>query len=101
MPNKVALVCLQPNKSQGHEDVDQYFSQLASYLSPHEFSTPAEVVSLLDSAYRPDCLAELQQKQSKKIKVRSQVYKLDEVAKWQPWVSVLGIRLLGLRPLAL
>ena len=75
----------------GHEDCDQYFSQVASYLSPQAFDDPQDVVNLLDSTYRPDSLADLQRKQSKKIRVRTQAYKLDTVARWQDWVAVLGV----------
>ena len=81
----------------GHEDVDQYFSQLAAYLTPLEFSTPEEAVDLLDSSSRPESAAALQRKQAKRTKVCTQAYKLDEVANWKYWVGVLGIRLLGLR----
>ena len=87
-------------KIQGHEDVDQYFSQIASFLSPHEFSTPDEVVDLLDSSTRPETEPEVLRKSAKRIRVTTQCYKLDEVACWQQWVSALGIRLLGLRNLA-
>lgn len=83
--------------SQGHEDVDQYFSQIASYLTPQEFSTPQDVVELLDSATRPDREADSFRKQAQRTKVHTHTYKLDEVACWQDWVAALGIRLLGLR----
>ncbi|CAK9078250.1 unnamed protein product, partial [Durusdinium trenchii] len=81
----------------GHEDVDQYFSQIASYLTPQEFSTPQDVVELLDSATRPDREADSFRKQAQRAKVHTHTYKLDEVACWQDWVAALGIRLLGLR----
>ncbi len=84
----------------GHEDVDQYFSQVASLLSRSTFDNPNEVVELLDSSYRPEALSDLQRKQAKKIKVSSQSYKLDTVACWKNWVGMIGIRLLGLRLMA-
>ncbi|CAK9078218.1 unnamed protein product, partial [Durusdinium trenchii] len=69
----------------GHEDVDQYFSQIASYLTPQEFSTPQDVVELLDSATRPDREADSFRKQAQRTKVHTHTYKLDEVACWQDW----------------
>lgn len=81
----------------GHEDIDQYFSQISALLARSEFSDPEEVVALLDSSYRPDSLADLQRKQSKTIKVTANAYKLDTVARWKDWTSALGVRILGLR----
>lgn len=83
----------------GHEDIDQYFSQIASLLARAEFSDPREVVDLLDASYRPDSLADLQRKQAKQSKVWTHAYKLDTVARWKDWTEVLGLRLLGLRHL--
>ncbi|CAK9027598.1 Uncharacterized protein SCF082_LOCUS17996 [Durusdinium trenchii] len=80
-----------------HEDIDQYFSQIASLLARAEFSDPREVVDLLDASYRPDSLADLQRKQAKQSKVWTHAYKLDTVARWKDWTEVLGLRLLGLR----
>jgi len=84
---------------QGHEDVDQYFSQVAAFLTPQEFSVPDDVVTLLDSATRPEHEPDMHRKLAKRTKVTTQAYKLDEVACWQDWVGALGIRLLGLRNL--
>ena len=66
-------------------------------MAPQQFDTPNDVVELLDSSSRPESVSELRRKQAKRPKVRTDAYKLDTVAKWQLWVSALGIRLLGLR----
>lgn len=90
-------VCRLLESNSGHEDIDQYFSQVAAFLTPHDFSSPDDVVNILDSSSRPDSLSELHRKQAQQTKVRTHAFKLDEVARWQEWVSALGIRLKGLR----
>ena len=86
-------------RCKGHEDIDQYFSQQGALLSRNTFDSADDVVNLMDSSYRPESLSDQQRKQQKEIRVCSQAYKLDTVAKWKPWVAVLGVRLLGLRSL--
>ena len=85
------------NTSQGHEDIDQCFSQQAALLSRHEFSNPQEVIQLMDSTFRPDDVAEQERKRARVSKVDAFAYKLDQIADWKSWHAVLGIRLKGLR----
>ena len=86
----------------GHEDLDQIFSVVASLISRYEFSSPDELVDILDSAGRPEAeVGEQERKRTKKnFTVDCQAYKLDQVARWHEWVSVLGVRVKGLRELA-
>ena len=83
----------------GHEDIDQAFSQQAAMLSRHEFSTPEDVVGLIDSSFRPELAADLERKRQTKSKVDAMAYKLDQVADWKAWSAPLGVKLLGLRVL--
>lgn len=84
--------------------MDQYFSQTAALMARHEFDSADDVTKLLDSAHRPDDQpGELHRKNAKlkTMKVRSQTCKMDNIADWKAWVSALGLRLMGLRHLAL
>ena len=83
--------------SKGHEDIDQAFSQQAAVLSRHEFSTPAEVVALMDSSFRPELAADIERKKGLPVKADAVSFKIDEVADWQGWSAALGVKLLGLR----
>eukprot|EP00435_Cladocopium_sp_Y103_P033901 s2323_g8.t1 len=80
-----------------HEDVDQAFSQQAALISRHEFSTPQELIALMDDSFRPGSEADALRKEKTQTKVKAMAYKLDEVADWKEWSRALGIRLLGLR----
>ena len=80
--------------------MDQYFSQQAALLARNTFDTPDDVVSLLDSSYRPEFFADQERKHAKTIKVGAHAYKLDNCARWKEWVAKLGIRLFGLRYLS-
>lgn len=82
---------------EGHEDLDQMFSQQAALLSRHEFSTPHDVIDLLDSSCRPEIDAEFHRKAAKKVKVDMVALKLDQVADWKAWVQAIAVRLMGLR----
>ncbi|CAK9095098.1 Modification methylase HaeII (M.HaeII) (Cytosine-specific methyltransferase HaeII), partial [Durusdinium trenchii] len=62
----------------GHEDLDQAFSQQAALLSRHEFSTPEDVMALLDMSHRPENQAELLRKTAKKFTVETNSLKLDQ-----------------------
>ena len=86
----------------GHEDLDQIFSVVASLISRYEFSNPDELVDILDSAGRPEAeVGEQERKRTKKnFTVDCQAYKLDQMARWHDWVSVLGVRVKGLRDVA-
>lgn len=79
--------------------MDQFFSVQSSLISRHTFDNPGQVVDLLDSASRPDNPGERERKlhKSQTMRVRASAYKLDAVARWQDWVSVLGLRIKGLR----
>lgn len=68
-------------------------------LSRHEFSTPEEVVGLIDSSFRPELAADLERKRQTKSKVDAMAYKLDQVADWKTWSAPLGVKLMGLRVL--
>ena len=81
----------------GHEDIDQVLSQQAAVLSRTEFSTPEEVVAMIDSTFRPQSAAAALREKSKPSKVEIAAYKLEEVADWRAWVKALGVRLVGLR----
>ena len=81
-----------------HEDLDQVFSVQASLISRCEFDTPSDLIDILDSAARPDSDAERLRRQHRAQKVDVVAYLLDECADWQRWVSMLGVRVKGLRP---
>lgn len=86
--------------NQGHEDLDQVFSVIASLVARYEFSTPDELVDILDSAGRPSEaeVAERERKRTKKnFTVDCQAYKLDQTAGWHAWASAAGVRVKGLR----
>lgn len=87
---------------QGHEDLDQIFSVIASLITRYEFSNPEELISILDSAGRPEELGEHGKQERKRAKktftADCRPYKLDQTAQWHEWVSALGVRLKGLRP---
>lgn len=80
--------------------MDQVFSQEAAVLARHEFSTPEDVLGLMDDTFKLDALSDQIRKQAKKIKTEAYARKLDQVARWKDWVGALGIRLKGLRALA-
>ena len=92
------LICQQAAcLHRGHEDVDQAFSQQAALISRHEFSTPQDLIALMDDSFRPSSEADALRKGKAQAKVKAMAYKLDAVADWKEWTRALGIRLLGLR----
>lgn len=80
--------------------MDQIFSVVASLVARYEFSTPSELIEILDFAGRPDhCqVGEQERKRVKKnFAVDCEAYKLDQTAKWHDWVGAAGVRVKGLR----
>lgn len=66
--------------NQGHEDLDQAFSQQAALICRHVFDTPEQVTEIMDQN-----------------DLESRCAKIDEVAEWKEWVAVVGLHLKGLR----
>ena len=85
--------------NQGHEDLDQAFSQQAALICRHVFDTPEQVTEIMDTMCRPNDPGEQARKKHKTHKVQATAAKLDEVADWKQWVSVVGLHLKGLRTL--
>ena len=77
--------------------MDQIFSVQAALISRHTFDSPSELVDILDSGARPEDPGEQQRRQRQQPgNVECEAYKLDEVADWKQWTSMLGVRLKGL-----
>ena len=84
----------------GHEDLDQIFSVISSLISRHEFSTPEELIEILDFAGTPLGVGEQERKRVKTpFTVDCEAYKLDQTARWHDWVAAAGVRVKGLRTL--
>lgn len=82
---------------QGHEDIDQVFSVQSSIISRQTFDGPDDVVSILDGSFRPEGAGERERQRAKSVHVQTVAYKLDEVAPWKDWVSVVGVVVKGMR----
>eukprot|EP00435_Cladocopium_sp_Y103_P043291 s1803_g12.t1 len=87
----------EPSQMQGHEDIDQCFSVQAALIARHTFDNPTELVQILDGSTRSEVPAERQRAWQKLGQVHCEAFKLDEAADWKQWVSMLGIRVKGLR----
>lgn len=73
----------------------------AALISRSEFSTPTELISLLDTSGRPDGAGEQERKRLKHgPQLECHAYKLDETAMWHKWVAACGVRVKGLRSLS-
>ena len=95
---QVCISFLRPGHS--HEDLDQIFSQVGALLAHSEFSTPFELLELLDGTCRPDAGRQQRQKKSRLSKISASACMLDQSAEWKAWSSVVGVTLRGLRLLA-
>ena len=81
----------------GHEDLDQIFSVISSLIARYEFSTPEDLIEILDFAGQPLEAGEQERKRVKKpFTVECQAYKLDQTAKWHDWVSPAAVKVKGL-----
>ena len=78
--------------------MDQAFSVQAGVISRHTFDNANDVTQILDSSSRSNNPAE-QQRVRRAGQVYVESYKLDEAADWKQWVSMVGVRVKGLRPL--
>ena len=95
---QVCISFLRPGHS--HEDLVQIFSQVGALLAHSEFSTPFELLELLDGTCRPDAGRQQRQKKSRLSKISASACMLDQSAEWKAWSSVVGVTLRGLRLLA-
>ena len=77
--------------------MDQAFSVQAGVIARNVFDNPSELIEILDSMGRAGGEAEQLRKQQKVSRVDCEAYQLDEAAQWKDWVSMLGIRVKGLR----
>eukprot|EP00435_Cladocopium_sp_Y103_P030834 s4234_g7.t1 len=90
---------LRPGHS--HEDVDQVFSQVAAMMSHSSFSTPDDLLELLNCTCQSDNAGHAARLKKQKFqKIRASACMLDQAADWKSWVAVAGLKLKGLRFLA-
>ena len=90
---------LRPGHS--HEDIDQFFSQVAAMMSHSSFSTPDELLELLNGTCQSDNPGHAARLKKQKLqKIRASACMLDQAADWKSWIAVAGMKLKGLRLLA-
>ena len=90
---------LRPGHS--HEDIDQIFSQVAAMMSHSSFSTPDDLLELLNGTCQSDNPGHAARLKKQKFqKIRASACMLDQAADWKSWVAVAGMKLKGLRLLA-
>lgn len=78
--------------------MDQIFSQIAAMLACKSFSTPDDLLEILNMTCRADDGAEAVRKKRRKLqKIACHAARLDETARWKAWGDVAGVKLVGLR----
>lgn len=74
------------------------FSQVAALLSTQSFSSPDDLLEILNMTCQAGDGAEAVRKKRRKLqKIACHAAMLDETARWKAWGEVAGVKLVGLR----